>query len=130
MNILEFRVALTAADFATLRAFYQQSFGLPTALEWDNPDGRGIVLEVGRATLEIIDPAQAETIDAVEAGARVSGQVRFAIEVPNVANAAAVLQQHGATVVNEPVKTPWGDYNQRLQAPDGMQITLFETEES
>jgi hypothetical protein len=36
---------------------------------------------------------------------------------------------NGALVVHEPVMTPWGDYNVRLQAPDGMQITLFQTPE-
>jgi predicted enzyme related to lactoylglutathione lyase len=33
----------------------------------------------------------------------------------------------GATLIHEPVMTPWGDYNARLSAPDGMQITLFQT---
>jgi hypothetical protein len=26
------------------------------------------------------------------------------------------------------VMTPWGDFNQRLRAPDGMQLTLFRTD--
>jgi hypothetical protein len=26
--------------------------------------------------------------------------------------------------------TPWGDYNVRLQDPDGMQITLFQPSEN
>jgi uncharacterized glyoxalase superfamily protein PhnB len=39
------------------------------------------------------------------------------------------LLAHGATLVHEPVQTPWGDYNVRLQDPDGMQITLFQTPE-
>jgi len=27
---------------------------------------------------------------------------------------------------SSPIMTPWGDYNVRLQDPDGMQITLFQ----
>jgi len=29
-------------------------------------------------------------------------------------------------LVHPPVMTPWGDYNVRLQDPDGMQVTLFQ----
>ena len=36
------------------------------------------------------------------------------------------LLAKGATLVHPPVLTPWGDYNARLQDPDGMQITLFQ----
>jgi uncharacterized glyoxalase superfamily protein PhnB len=36
------------------------------------------------------------------------------------------LLASGATLVHPPVLTPWGDYNARLQDPDGMQITLFQ----
>jgi len=31
----------------------------------------------------------------------------------------------GAVQVAPPVVTPWGDHNARVQAPDGMQLTLF-----
>ena len=34
--------------------------------------------------------------------------------------------KNGATLVHQPVIPPWGGHNVRLQAPDGMQITLFE----
>lgn len=36
------------------------------------------------------------------------------------------LLTYGATVVHAPVRTPWGDYNVRLQDPDGLQVTLFQ----
>jgi len=31
----------------------------------------------------------------------------------------------GAEQVGRPVLTPWGDRNARVEAPDGMQLTLF-----
>ena len=34
----------------------------------------------------------------------------------------------GAERVGPPVITPWGDRNARVQAPDGMQLTLFTAE--
>ncbi|HMZ07931.1 MAG TPA: VOC family protein, partial [Anaerolineales bacterium] len=58
---------------------------------------------------------------------RISGQVRIALQVPDLQAAMERLLANGATLVHPPVTTPWGDYNVRLQDPDGMQVTLFQT---
>jgi predicted enzyme related to lactoylglutathione lyase len=84
-----------------------------------------VVLEAGRATLELFDESQAEFVDEVEAGRRVSGPVRLAFEVPDSEAAARALVAAGGEEVAPPVTTPWGDRNARLLAPDGMQLTLF-----
>jgi uncharacterized glyoxalase superfamily protein PhnB len=81
---------------------------------------------MGRATLELFDEGQAQMVDRLEAGQRISGQIRFALQVPDLEAAMERLLAHGATLVHPPVMTPWGDYNVRLQDPDGMQITLFQ----
>jgi uncharacterized glyoxalase superfamily protein PhnB len=78
----------------------------------------------------LFDERQAEVIDNLEAGKRVSGQIRLAIQVPDLQLALERLLAHGATLVHPPVQTPWGDYNVRLQDPDGMQITLFQSASS
>ena len=85
-----------------------------------------MMLEMGKATLELFDEGQAEVVDNLEAGRRVSGLIRFAFQVPDLQAAMERMLAHGATLVHPPVKTPWGDYNVRLQDPDGMQITLFQ----
>lgn len=54
-----------------------------------------------------------------------SGPVRFALRVADSEAAAARLVAAGAERVAPPVTTPWGDRNARVQAPDGMQLTLF-----
>ena len=77
-------------------------------------------------TLEVFDEKQAETIDQIEVGRRISGQVRFALQVPDLDAAMDRLLAHGATLVHSPVVTPWGDRNVRFQDPDGMQITLYQ----
>jgi methylmalonyl-CoA/ethylmalonyl-CoA epimerase len=82
---------------------------------------------MGNATLEIFDEMQAQTIDQIEAGRRVSGQIRLALQVPDLKAAMERLLANGATLVHPPIITPWGDYNVRLQDPDGMQITLFQS---
>ena len=128
--ILELRVALTVRDYERSIKFYCDGLGIEPTSVWNNGQGRGLVLELGSATLELFDEAQAETIDQIEAEQRISGQVRFALQVPDVKAALERLLAHGATLVHPPMITPWGDYNVRLQDPDGMQITLFQVPNS
>jgi lactoylglutathione lyase len=124
--VIELRVAITTSDYERLIKFYCDGLGIEPAQLWNNGQGRALILDMGKATLEIFDEIQAQTIDQIEAGKRVSGQIRFAIQVPDVEAAVERLLAHGATLVHPPILTPWGDYNVRLQDPDGMQITLFQ----
>jgi methylmalonyl-CoA/ethylmalonyl-CoA epimerase len=124
--VFELRVALTTPDYQRLTKFYCEGLGIEPAAIWNNGQGRALVLEMGKATLELFDEAQAETIDQIEAEQRISGQVRFALQVPDLNAALERLLAHGATLVHPPIITPWGDYNVRIQDPDGMQITLFQ----
>ena len=124
--ILELRVALTTSDYERSVKFYCDGLGLTPAQFWNNGQGRALILDMGHATLEIFDEAQAQTIDQIETEGRVSGQIRFALQVPDLVAAMQRLLAHGAVLVHPPVVTPWGDTNVRLQDPDGMQITLFQ----
>jgi lactoylglutathione lyase len=125
--VLELRVALTTSDYERLTRFYCEGLGIEPSAIWNNAEGKALVLELGKATLELFDEAQAEIIDQIEAEERISGQIRFALQVPDLKAAMERLLDHGAILVHPPVITPWGDYNVRLQDPDGMQITLFQT---
>ena len=127
--ILELRIALTTSDYERSVKFYCEGLGIEPAAIWNNGQGQALVLNMGAATLEIFDEKQAETIDQIEAGKRVSGQIRFALKVPDLKAAMERLLSKGATLVHPPVITPWGDQNVRLQDPDGMQITLFQAPE-
>jgi len=124
--VLELRVALTTDDYERLVTFYQEGLGLDPAQLWTNDGGHAMIFDMGRATLELFDEAQAAAVDQIEVGRRVSGQIRFALQVPDVDAAVKRLLAAGATLVHEPVVTPWGDRNARLQSPDGLQITLFQ----
>ena len=127
--IIELRVALTTSDYDRLVKFYCAGLGLEPAQLWKNGQGRAAILNMGHATLEIFDETQAQTIDQIEAGQRLSGQIRFALQVPDLQAAMERLLAHGATLVHPPIMTPWGDYNVRLQDPDGLQVTLFQVRE-
>jgi lactoylglutathione lyase len=121
-HVTELRVALTVSDFDEAVSFYRDALGLEQLADWSDDDGRVIVLSAGRATLELFDQAQAEKVDAIEAGRRVSGVVRLALEVEDSTETARRLVAAGAEEVAPPVVTPWG---RPERAPDGMQLTLF-----
>jgi catechol 2,3-dioxygenase-like lactoylglutathione lyase family enzyme len=127
-NVTELRVALTVKDFGQALAFYRDTLGLEELADWSSEVGRVVVLDAGHATLELLDHAQAETVDAIEVGRRVSGTVRLAMEVADSQDMAHQLVTAGAVRVAPPVVTPWGDRNARVQAPDGLQLTLFTPE--
>jgi len=127
-NVTELRVALTVQEFDQALAFYRDVLGLEQVADWSSEDGRAVALDAGRATLELFDDAQAEAVDAIEAGRRVSGTVRLAVKVADSEDTARRLVAAGAAPVAPPVTTPWGDRNARVQAPDGMQLTLFTAE--
>jgi lactoylglutathione lyase len=122
---MNLRVVLTVPDFDEAVAFYRDVLGLEQLADWSGDDGRVILLDAGRATIELFDERQAESVDRIEAGRRVSGQVRLAIEVEDPDGTAQRLVAAGAVAEAPPLVPPWGGRNARVRAPDGMQLTLF-----
>jgi methylmalonyl-CoA/ethylmalonyl-CoA epimerase len=119
------RVVLTVADFDEAVSFYREALGLAQLADWSGDDGRVILLDAGGATLELFDKQQAKSVDRIEAGRRVSGTVRLALEVDDLDGTRQRLLAAGAKAEAEPVVPPWGGRNARLRGPDGMQLTLF-----
>ena len=54
-----------------------------------------------------------------------AGHIRVAFEVDDSREMTAVLAAGGATVIAEATRTPWETENARLEAPGGLQLTLF-----
>ena len=123
--VREMRLVVTAEDYDEAVRFYRDALGLPERASYASADGRVVILEAGRATLEIADPGQAEFIDRVEVGRRVAGHIRVAFEVADSTAMTRQLAAAGARVVAEPVRTPWETMNARIEAPAGLQLTLF-----
>ncbi|MBC8099556.1 MAG: VOC family protein [Armatimonadetes bacterium] len=126
LPVLELRVALTVDDYERIVALYRDGLGLEQGEIWTDGDSKGTIFEMGKATLEIFNEAHADKVDQLEVGRRVSGQIRFALQVPDVDAAVARLVANGVTLVHEPIVTPWNHRNARLQTPDGLQVTLFQ----
>ena len=123
----QLRLVVEAADFDAAAAFYRDALGLPVELDLEGDGGEHVlILDAGRATLELSNPAQVAMIDAVEVGRRVAPRLRVAFEVDDAAGATAALVAAGAELVAPPTRTPWESLNARLEAPADLQITLFE----
>jgi catechol 2,3-dioxygenase-like lactoylglutathione lyase family enzyme len=120
---MELRLVLTVDDFDAAVALYRDALGMPELPVYASEGGRIALLDAGRATLELIDEAQAAAIDEIEVGRRVAGPVRIALQV---ADSAGMADRLGLERIAGPTETPWRDLNVRLAGPAGVQLTLFQ----
>jgi predicted enzyme related to lactoylglutathione lyase len=127
MPVLQMRLVVEAEDYEEAVRFYRDVLGLREELAVEGGGGAHVtILDAGRATLEIANPAQKRMIDEVEVGRPVAGKYRVAFEVSDAAAAADRLVEAGAELIAPPTETPWRSLNARLAAPAGLQITLFQ----
>ena len=126
-TVLQLRLVVEADDFDEALHFYRDVLGLTEQAAFGGDgDARVVILDAGRATLELANPAQVAMIDEVEVGRRVSPKLRVAFEVLDAAGATQRLVEAGATLVAPPTVTPWRSSNSRLDAPGGLHIGLFQ----
>ena len=126
--VLQMRLVVEADDYDEALRFYRDVLGLRQTEAYEGEGGaRVAILEAGRATLELANPAQKRMIDEVEVGrAGVAPKYRVAFEVRNTAAVTDELVDAGAELIAPPVETPWRSLNARLGAPAGVQITIFQ----
>ncbi len=124
-QVSELRLVVTATDYESALHFYRDVLGLREQEAYEANGGHVAILSAGRATLELNDPPYAEYIDEVEVGTRVAGHVRVCFAVENTSDATDRLVDAGARLVAPPTVTPWDTLNSRLEAPAGLQLTLF-----
>lgn len=126
-RVLQMRLVVETPDYEEALAFYRDVLGTSEELTVHGEQGEKVtILDVGRATLELSNPAQVDYIDAVEVGRRVSPRLRVAFEVTDAETVTADLVAGGAELVAAPTRTPWDSLNARLEAPASLQLTVFE----
>jgi len=125
--VRQMRLVVTVDDVDVAAELFEQTLGLDRVAEFGEAGARALLFRAGVATLEIGNAEHARQIDDLEVGRRVAPRFRVALEVDDVTSrtrAASALT--GVEVMADPVETPWGSLNSRLQAPDDLQLTLFE----
>lgn len=126
-RVRQLRVIIEAEDFDAAVAFYRDVLGMSEQAAFaEGGDDRVAILDAGRATLEIASPVHKVAIDRVEGVTGESESIRLAFEVDDTAGVAEELTTSGARMIAPPVLTPWKSLNARLDAPAGLQITLFQ----
>ena len=124
--VRELRFAFTVDDYDGALSLFRDIFGLQTIEEFQAQGGRGILLDVPVATLEIFDNTHTDVIDMIEVGRQLGERARIAARVDDLPSASDSVRGLGAQVLAPPVTTPWGDRNQRFRAC-GLQLTLFQS---
>jgi predicted enzyme related to lactoylglutathione lyase len=126
-RVRQLRLVVEADDYEAAVRFYRDVLGLPVEDAFEAPGGAHVtILDAGRATLELANPAQKHYIDEVEVGRQVAPRLRVAFEVDDARRVTADLAEAGADVVAPPTETPWRSLNARLDAPAGLHITVFQ----
>ncbi|MGH3507289.1 MAG: VOC family protein, partial [Nocardioidaceae bacterium] len=124
-QVRQLRVVLRVEDFDQAMAFYREALGLGQEVVYpgEGDQGQVALLEAGRATLELVNAAQAMAIDVLE-GVTVATAptIRLAFEVDDCRSATADLVAAGATLIAAPTETPWGSLNARLDGPGDVQL--------
>ncbi|MCY1136713.1 VOC family protein [Actinoplanes sp. Pm04-4] len=123
----QLRLIVEVEDYDAAVAFFRDALGLPEEAAFSGDgDERVMILDAGRATLELANPAHHRYVDQVEVGRPVAPRFRLAFEVADATASTAEAVEAGAQVVAPPTETPWRSLNARLEAPGDLHITLFE----
>lgn len=122
----EIRIVLVVDDYEAAAHLYRDAFGLEVLMDLGADGGRGVILRLPTATLELADPEHGAVVDRIEVGRALGDRIRIAVQVDDLAQAAEAVAATGAEPMAEPVDTPWGDRNQRFRGRDGLQLTLFQ----
>jgi lactoylglutathione lyase len=126
-RVLQMRVVVEASDYDEAVVFFRDVLGGAEELVVDGAQGERVtILDVGRATLELSNPAQVDMIDRIEVGHRVSPRMRLAFEVADAGAVTEELLAGGANLVASPTRTPWQSLNARFDGPAGLHFTIFE----
>jgi catechol 2,3-dioxygenase-like lactoylglutathione lyase family enzyme len=123
----ELRFAFIFDDYDAALHLFRDVFGLETLKDLDHQGGRGVILRVPSATLELFDREHGQLVDDVEVGRPLDDHARIAVNIDNLAEASRAVEASGAAPMADHVVTPMG----RLQpaVPNGRrpQLTLFQS---
>ncbi|BDZ46491.1 VOC family protein [Naasia aerilata] len=125
--VRQLRLVVEAEDWEEAVRFYRDVLGMAEQESYSGDGGAEvIILDAGRATLELSNPAQVRMIDGVEAEGKRSDRLRVALEVDDSAGTTRRLVEAGAELIAEARETPWRSLNSRLRGPANLQLTLFQ----
>jgi queuosine precursor transporter len=126
-EVNQLRLVVKVDEYDDAVRFYRDELGLGEEETYEADGGAKVmILDAGRATLELSNRARVDYIDTVEVGrTAVSPHFRVAFEVPDTEAVTDRLVAAGAELIAPPVHTPWDSLNARLRGPADVQLTIF-----
>ena len=128
--VRQLRLVVTAPEFDDAVNFYRDVVGMPECEAYEADGGaRVVILDAGRATLELANAAQVAFIDRIETGGdarAASERLRVALEVADADAAVRRWSSGGAVLEASARLTPWRSKNARMRGPADVQLTVFE----
>jgi catechol 2,3-dioxygenase-like lactoylglutathione lyase family enzyme len=91
----ELRFCFVIDDYEAAAHLYRDVFGLEVLMELDEQGGRGVILSVPEATLELVNAEHGGMVDDVEVGSRVDDRVRIAVKVDDLEAASRAVTGSG-----------------------------------
>jgi catechol 2,3-dioxygenase-like lactoylglutathione lyase family enzyme len=126
-HVRQLRLVVEVDDHDAAVAFFRDVLGMTEEIAYDGAAGeRVVILDAGRATLELANPAHRRAVDELETGSPEGPRVRVALEVDDTAARTADLLAAGAEQIAPPTRTPWRSLNSRVHSPAGLPVTLFQ----
>src|SRR5262245_2661900 len=99
-RVHQLRLVVEADDYDEAVRFFRDVLGMPEEAAFAGPgDARVTILDAGRATLELANPAQKRMIDEVEVGRQVAPPLRVALEVADARATTDALVAAGAELI-------------------------------
>lgn len=126
-EVRQLRLVVQAPEFEEALSFYRDVVGMPQSEAYEADGGaRVVILDAGRATLELANRAQVAFIDGVETDGGASDRLRVGLEVADTSAFVERLAAAGAEVEASARETPWRSINARLRGPADLQLTVFQ----
>lgn len=127
-RVSQLRIVIRVPEVEALLRLLEDELGLEVLARFGEGAADAVLLDAGRATIEIGNRAHTDQIDELEMGRHGSPQFRLALEVDDTDEATASLAARpGVEVLGAPSLMPWHSLNSRLTVADGVQLTLFES---
>src|SRR3954451_3465982 len=98
-RVRQLRLVVETEDYEEAVRFYRDVLGLPAEGAFEAPGGAHVtILDAGRATLELANPAQKRYIDEVEVGPPVAPRMAVAFQVNGAEQVTGALSPAGPDV--------------------------------
>lgn len=113
--VSEFRLKLYPKDFYGVREFYETELGYKVVDEWDRPESKGVMFDVGGTILELLTP---------KSGYRPIAGADVSLEVKDVWKLYESMRDK-SYILRGLKNNDWGDTSFHITDPEGFRITFF-----